>query len=396
MKIIIHRGTNQIGGCVTEISTNDTRIFIDLGSPLPDEYGNVVMETLSIDGLTSGVINCDAVLFTHNHGDHIGMLSKILPDIKFYMGKAAKDIYYILQKRMRDGIPDIVKMANTFEVGQKFAIRDFLITPIAVDHSAFDAYMFLVEAEGKRILHTGDFRMHGVRGKELISALKKYVGQVDVLITEGTMLSRNDTATISEDELQNKARNFLNAYKYVFVICSSTNIDRIGAFHEATPRGKYFICDNYQNEIINVVRGFAGEHETLYQFKKALTYGDNLSDRMKTRGFCMIVRSGDAFHKIMKYYKENHNDDTLIIYSMWNGHLKQENKPLELLMEGFKNVQFLHTSGHATKQTIIDVCNSVSPRQAIIPIHSDNPQILGSLGLKFNIKYLSDGEPYNL
>ena len=35
MKLIIHRGTHQIGGCVTELRTSTTRIVIDMGSPLP-------------------------------------------------------------------------------------------------------------------------------------------------------------------------------------------------------------------------------------------------------------------------------------------------------------------------------------------------------------------------
>lgn len=35
MNLIIHRGTHQIGGCVTELRTSTTRIVIDLGSPLP-------------------------------------------------------------------------------------------------------------------------------------------------------------------------------------------------------------------------------------------------------------------------------------------------------------------------------------------------------------------------
>ena len=35
MKITIHRGANQIGGCITEIATKDAKIFIDLGSNLP-------------------------------------------------------------------------------------------------------------------------------------------------------------------------------------------------------------------------------------------------------------------------------------------------------------------------------------------------------------------------
>ena len=39
MNIIVHRGTKQIGGMVTEICTESTRIFIDMGSELPDENG---------------------------------------------------------------------------------------------------------------------------------------------------------------------------------------------------------------------------------------------------------------------------------------------------------------------------------------------------------------------
>ena len=35
MDIKIHRGLEQIGGCITEISTATTRIFIDRGQNLP-------------------------------------------------------------------------------------------------------------------------------------------------------------------------------------------------------------------------------------------------------------------------------------------------------------------------------------------------------------------------
>lgn len=35
MKIEIHKGLDQIGGCITEISTETSRVFIDMGSDLP-------------------------------------------------------------------------------------------------------------------------------------------------------------------------------------------------------------------------------------------------------------------------------------------------------------------------------------------------------------------------
>ena len=32
---MIHRGLNQVGGCITEIWTNTSRVFIDFGQNLP-------------------------------------------------------------------------------------------------------------------------------------------------------------------------------------------------------------------------------------------------------------------------------------------------------------------------------------------------------------------------
>ena len=35
MNITIHRGANQIGGCITEISSDNCRLLVDFGSNLP-------------------------------------------------------------------------------------------------------------------------------------------------------------------------------------------------------------------------------------------------------------------------------------------------------------------------------------------------------------------------
>lgn len=61
---------------------------------------------------------------------------------------------------------------STFEALQSIRVGHMVVTPLLVDHSAFDAYMFIIEADNLRILHTGDFRAHGFRGKKL---LEKYV-----------------------------------------------------------------------------------------------------------------------------------------------------------------------------------------------------------------------------
>ena len=60
MKLCIHRGTHQIGGIATEISTATTRILIDMGDELSLD-SNFVSAPLNISGVTDANGHCDAV-----------------------------------------------------------------------------------------------------------------------------------------------------------------------------------------------------------------------------------------------------------------------------------------------------------------------------------------------
>jgi ribonuclease J len=216
MTITIHRGTHQIGGCATEICAGGKRIFIDLGSELPGPDGVTRPETLRIPGLTEGEPDCGGVFFSHTHDDHIGRLGRILPGIPIYLGETGKEIYTRLQSTL-DRVPGLdrraalarLETARTFRPAVPVRVGGIRITPFFVDHSDFDAYMFLVEADDVRVLFTGDFRLHGFRGNRLCFMLEKYVGPVDWLITEGTMLSRGDEAVLTERQLGKRAAELL-------------------------------------------------------------------------------------------------------------------------------------------------------------------------------------------
>lgn len=174
MKIIIHRGSHQIGGTAVEISTASTRIIIDMGDELTIDSSDTP-KPLNISGVTDKNGRCDAVLFTHYHGDHTGQLLYIRNDIPIYMGSLTKDILLAAAYNAEQNIINRINSAKIFEAGKKFRIGDIDITPYVIDHSAFDSYMFLIEADGKRILHTGDFRTHGFRGKAVPVILQNYI-----------------------------------------------------------------------------------------------------------------------------------------------------------------------------------------------------------------------------
>lgn len=180
MKLTIHRGTNQIGGCITEIESDGHKLFIDFGEQLP---GSENKELPPIDGLTCGEVSKSALFITHYHGDHIGKICDTVADLPIYVGKTALEIFQCLESRLshipnpeesekHKRIIERIKTINTFEKLQETKIGEISVIPLFVDHSAFDAYMFIIEADNKRILHTGDFRGHGFKGKGLIPTLK--------------------------------------------------------------------------------------------------------------------------------------------------------------------------------------------------------------------------------
>ena len=384
MKITIHRGTRQIGGCATEIRTDTTRIFIDFGAELDPETAS----RLEIDGVTEGISRCDGVFFTHYHADHIGLLDTVNPDIPLYMGAASREILMRLNERTKQFDARRLEKIRTYEAPRKVVIGDISVTPLFVDHSAYDAHMFLIEADGKQVLHTGDFRGHGFRGKGLLPTLQKYVGKVDALICEGTTIGRPGHASISEQALQKQIHAVLAENKYVFVLCSSTNFDRIASVCAAVPRGKYCICDGYQWDMIQYLRQTAGTRSALYRCGKILQYGQNLDSPMAERGFCMFVRGGNRIHRqIMERYP-----GAVVIYSMWKGYLQQPQ--MQAFLKGFSRVD-LHTSGHADGDTIRAVIDAVDPG-CIIPMHTERPDGFISLSDGRKILFAQDGVPVTL
>lgn len=430
MSEVITYKENQIGGCVTiitaEVDGKTHRIMIDYGSSLDgsdlaDDFKNLWKNNPP-----------EAVFFTHYHGDHVGRIMEIPKDIPIYMGDTARKVMINIQEaltKMSDkeeaGLHEkeleLLKddsRIRTFKWNGKYYehinLPGFKIEPYSVDHSAYDAYMFLIEAADKNksngkkvILHTGDFRGHGRRGKKTLDVIKYYIHkegrEVDVLITEGTMMSRLNEDVLSEVEMQKKATELLKKHKYAFLICSSTNLDSLASFYKAAQdaSGKYgrymYTYNNYFAKQLETFSNTAGEFADIYKFEKVevLNFNKSLNHHkwdkekdlktvMEEYGFIAVIKPEEWCEKYIDAFVSDYRDGKIdempyLIYSMWDGYVdnyhpakkqdwidflnKQEDKGVK--------VKHLHTSGHATAKMIEDVIKAVDPKEAIIPIHTE-------------------------
>ncbi len=412
---------HQIGGCITIISTETSKIVIDFGESLP---GSEKKEEVEFDWPREQV---DAVFFTHYHGDHIGRFMEIPEEVPLYMGEVTYQVMLNIRDALSKRDPQMKKEAaalrsrkniHFLHPNREEKIGDICVTPYAVDHSAFDAYMFLVGAYDEFILHTGDYRDHGhrghVKGKNgedrdiLFRVLDKYVllygkRKINALITEGTMITRAQERKYSEKQMLEDARKFLSENKNVFLKISSTNADSLASFAKAAKKNgmKMYVSPYLMSQIEVFRKAGAKNRTTMYAFENVLPFMPNpvecTSDvqrfsaekqryYMRKDGFVIIASERDYFEKT---YEEFSDLPVRTIYSMWEGYLKHA-KPAynKELADFYKKHQAIpmHTSGHAFPSLIERVINHVNPTEELIPIHTEAVEEFKHLNIRQELK----------
>jgi ribonuclease J len=432
MELTIHRGSHEIGGSCVEIAHRQNRLVIDIGMPLVDEDGERFDETkcegLSGPALVNEGILSDVeglykwqtpappagLLLSHAHQDHAGFLRHVKPEIPVFCGNATRDIIEL--GRLIDPDPVALQNHHPLATGETFETGGFKITPYLMDHSAFDAYGFAVEAGGKTIIYSGDFRDHGRKVKALERFLDGAPREADALILEGTTLGRRvEDDPWTEQKIETEATQIARDTAGPLLLClSSTNIDRLVTFYRASLQtDRLFVVDIWTAAILEALKEYAslphplghyrnlrvfypywlcrriadicGHEEFLYRFSHRKIDRPEIADRRKE--IMMTVRPS----MLSDLRRIDNLKGAKLIYSLWKGYL--EEKRMKKLMDfaGDNDIKCrtLHTSGHAGIRTLKRVVKSLNPK-SIIPIHTFHPSEYSIFGSEVN--QINDGQ----
>lgn len=410
MKVTVHRGGRQVGGTIIEVSSSSCRVFLDFGSNLPGSKADDLCQA----EVAQLVGEADAIFYSHSHADHVGLFHLVPERVPQYIGAASKELllhtYTILGRHMElDGPLEVLRRMRTYRVGTPIDVAskgEIVVTPYLVSHSAYDAYMLRVDVEGMKILYMGDFRRHGYLGKGLLPTLKKYIGEVDLLIIEGTLLGREGETPLHESVVKANVRDVLKRHKYVFALCSSTNADRLASFHEACREmGQLFLVDPYLKGVVEILAKYGGRYSGLYRFDRLFELFDYKAPRvqklLKRQGFLMPIRAS-MLGRVKRMLELYNDEEPWLIYSMWQGYLDEgevySSAELADIVTLFGDRVLvsvrdgLHTSGHADTSTLSEVCRAVRPRCGIIPVHKDPETHLESIASLCDYTIFSEGE----
>ena len=391
MRLRIHRGTQEIGGTCIEAEAQGKRIVLDVGLPLdaPDEAQETLLP--EVPGFRERDDSLLGVMISHAHQDHYGLAAHIRPEIPVWIGEAGHNILKAASAWVPNGHtftdPHFLSDRRPVEIGP------FRVTPFLVDHSAFDAYALLVEADGKRVFYSGDFRAHGRKAALFERLVRDPPADIDVLLMEGTTLGRAGTEEGFETESDLEER-FAEAFRQTkgmhFVWTSSQNIDRIVTiFRAAKKSGRMLLIDLYTAVVLeatgrNTIPQSHWPEVSVYipHSQRVLIKNKELfRDRDRHHSYRVYPEDlpGLAARAVMLFRPMARLDGGVrsaldgagFSYSMWQGYLKEDSSRHVLDWLGRHGIapQVLHTSGHASTADLQRFAAALAPR-ALIPIHS--------------------------
>jgi ribonuclease J len=406
--VTIHRGSNEIGGNCVELATAKSRLILDVGMPLAEMMDNRASKMrkpdrddlirrgviLPIPGLFSPGPEIDGILLSHAHGDHFGLIEYTRPEIPVYLSRGASKM--LMAGSLFAGQHGVSKSREKILTpGKPKRIGEFSVTAFPVDHSSYGSLAFLIEAGGKRIVYSGDLRMHGRKpgmAEVLLKAIRKT--PLDLLIMEGTSLSRGQEPGLSEEDVETLLINSLKQTPGLgLAMFSPQNVDRLVSYYRAAVRtGRTLVLDPYAAFILYLIKSeckvpdpFQAKHIRIFvteSFLRSMAAHrlKKLIPHMKKAEVSRedILGAPENFLMIFREWMYEQIFDSKLpagsrfFYSYWPGYLNTQPRLKELrvrLEESGCAFELVHASGHMYYQDIMEFIKCANPRK-LIPIHT--------------------------
>ena len=413
LTITAHRGTQTIGGsCIEIVAQNGDRLILDAGRPLDAarDASGLLPETLDVHRPAT-------VLFSHGHMDHWGLIDELPASWPVWAGAKAAELMRLSTELFGGRIERPIRTWSSRS--EPLAIGGFMVTPYLTDHSAPDAYMLLIEGEGRRVLYTGDFRAHGRKARLTEAMISAPPRNIDVLLMEGTNLG-TAKPVITEAQLEERFVELARETdRHLFVQWSAQNLDRtVTLFRTARRTGRKLIVDLYGADVLlrigqdtqlpvpgpdfpelKVLITPGGKR--LYERQGRADYVTRMAtsafatSRARLKGEKAIIMLRDSMLRDFEQGGLGFSTRDAYVFSNWSGYLDvgDPQSGWARATAAGASCHRLHTSGHASPGDLARFAAAIAPG-ALVPVHGiswDEPGIALP-----QVCRLSDGEVWSV
>jgi ribonuclease J len=375
------------------VESHGSRIVLDVGKPLWAGWNEQVALPL-VPGLADGSDpSLAGLLISHPHMDHYGLIDQVDARVPLFIGKEATALLKAAELFSSAG----VELHPTGYLSDRVPLQigAFTVTPFLVDHSGFDSYSLLIEAEGRRLFYSGDFRGHGRKASLFTRLLDQPPLPIDVLLCEGTHIRREqarDEAPRSEADVElSLAKTMREATGAVCVVSSAQNIDRLVTVYRACKRtGRTLVTDLYTATLAHAIGrptipqpGFPDYKVYIPNRQRVLVKRSGEFERLEFIEGCRVFPEWLLAnrHKVTllmpsstvpELLRTNVLDDGVVAWSLWPGYLNEPSGArLRRSLEA-AGVPFVldHASGHASVTDLQLLATALRPGK-VVPIHTE-------------------------
>ena len=389
LRVKIHRGAHEVGGTCIEVESSESRIVLDVGRPL-DALRDDFVPLPDVNGLRDLAPSLLGLIISHGHQDHWGLIEQVAKNVPVYIGESG---HRILKEAafLSSGVR--FDPAGFLRHRESLALGPFTITPFLNDHSAFDTYSMLIEADGRRLFYSADLQAHGRKAGIFEEFVRKPPTRVDVLLMEGTNLRHQGDPKSGKTEHEvekDLIQTFTATPGIVLAMYSAQNIDRlVTMFRACIQAGRHLVLDLYAASIAaatanpNIPKaGFekllvyvplrqriqvkeSGEFERVASIKAVRIFSEELAARAQE-----LVLS---FRTSMMSEIEGARclSDASAVWSMWPGYLELpgQHRLLSFFERHGIPLYTHHASGHAYVSDLHRLATAIAPGR-LVPIHT--------------------------
>lgn len=415
-QVCIHRGTQQIGGTCIELACEGSRILLDLGLPL--DAGDTDPATLlpAVAGLHAPDPSLLGLVLSHGHADHWGLAPFVTQNLPVVTGAATRRILRAASAFVPQSVAYDWDVAVPLDLAdrKRIEIGPFSITPFLVDHSAYDAYAMLIEANGRRLFYSADIRAHGRKAALFERLVSHPPRQIHTMLMEGSSLGRlqPDQQFPTEAEIEQRLAGAFAAPGFVGVCASAQNIDRVVSIYRACKRtGRTMLLDLYALEVLAATgnpnvpsAGWPNLAVYVPEYQRRhikRTERFDIVDRYKPH---RIYREqfGELASKVVMLFRPPMMRDmdmmpqawsgAQMIWSQWDGYLTSPANQIfqAQLAERGVALKVIHTSGHASIVDLKRLADALAP-DVLVPVHTFGGDRFAEL-FGVNVSRRIDGE----
>ena len=213
VRIIPLGGLGEVGKNMTVYESGGEVIVVDAGLAFPrDEHLGVDLVLPEMTYLAERPGGVRAVVLTHGHEDHVGALPYLLRVAKVKEVWATRLTLGLIKSKLDEhGLLRAAELREA-EIGVPIDLGPFRVEFVRMAHSIPDSAALAIEAEGKLVVHTGDYKLDHTP----IDGQKTDVGRLAELGNRGVDLLLGDSTNAERPGVTQSERVVGEAFRQIF------------------------------------------------------------------------------------------------------------------------------------------------------------------------------------